>query len=260
MPAQVAFVDCEDAAKWADHLEIFRDAFASQQGPGEPQPLAWRRYRACAGELPSAAELAALDAIVVPGSHHSAVPDGSPEGHPRWMLAVMDLLRRVVRRGRPRLFCACFGHQLLAAAMGGEVRQGGSFVFKAEDVELGQPWHDWAGEADLQDPPSELRIIESHGDFVAALPPGAVALGGSASCRHELFAMGPSVLSCQGHMEFDAGLVRRRILPALREGGRLTPEEEAAAQTSLDAPMDISPIRHLVRQFLVGPAAAGARM
>ena len=49
-----------------------RDALA---GPGCGAGLQWvRRYHACAGELPSRAELDALDAIVIPGSHHSAVP------------------------------------------------------------------------------------------------------------------------------------------------------------------------------------------
>ena len=117
------------------------------------------------------------------------------------MLAAMELVREVVARGRPQLFCACFGHQLLAAALGGAVRSSDAFVFEAEDVVLGGPWRAWAEGAGIAADASwsgELRILESHGDFVATLPPGATLLGSSPTCINEVVAVGPSVLSVQG--------------------------------------------------------------
>ena len=137
---RVALLDCEDASKWSDHLDIWRDAFAG----GDDIAFEWTRYRACLRELPTTSALDSFDAIVVPGSHHTAVTPTDGQ-RPPWMQGAMDLIRGVVRRGHPQLFCACFGHQLLAAALGGRVEHGEKFVFKAEQIELHTPhWRDWA--------------------------------------------------------------------------------------------------------------------
>jgi GMP synthase-like glutamine amidotransferase len=99
---------------------------------------------------------------------------------------------------------------------------------------------------------SSLRILESHGDLVARLPPGAIALGSSATAVHEAYSIGDSVLSFQGHPEFTTELLESRILPALRENGRLTPTEEREAQTSFEeVAIDAQRNRRLVREFLL---------
>lgn len=140
--ARVALLDCEDASKWSDHLDVWREALAGDD-KSSSEELEWTRYKACQGELPTAAALENFDAIVVPGSHHSAVVPADGQ-HPPWMQAVMDVIRGVVARGHPQLFAACFGHQLLAATLGGRVDHGGQFVFKAENIELqARPWSAW---------------------------------------------------------------------------------------------------------------------
>lgn len=179
-----------------------------------------------------ARELDDLDAIVIPGSHHTAVPNDS-DNHPAWMLRVMELIRECAARGRPQILGVCFGHQLVAAALGGTVSSSESFVFKAEEVELREPsWSNWAqrvglqvdevadGAAGTRGVGPRLRLLESHGDFVASLPPQAIALGGSPSCEHELYAVGDSVLCMQGHPEFTPELLKERILPALQVHAR----------------------------------------
>ena len=139
---RVALLDCEDASKWSDHLDIWRDAFAGADD--DIAVLEWTRYRGCLGELPTTSALDSFDAIVVPGSHHTAVAPADGQRRPPWMQDAMDLIRSVVTRGHPQLFCACFGHQLLAAALGGRVEHGEKFVFKAEEIGLNaQPWRDW---------------------------------------------------------------------------------------------------------------------
>jgi GMP synthase-like glutamine amidotransferase len=285
---RVGLVDCEDASKWSDHLDVWREALAGDDESSEE--LEWTRYRACQGELPTAEALACFDAIVVPGSHHSAVIPADGQ-HPPWMQATMDLIRAVVSRGHPQLFGACFGHQLLAAALGGRVDHGENFVFKAENVELQvQPWRDWVFRvstvwhtpACIPQPSSSsralfsmrftcsnvtppqlglcgdvsswrgLRMLESHGDSVTELPPGAVALGSSPTCQHEMFSIGDNVLSFQGHPEFSVALLKDRILPALRENKRLSRCEEMAALASFDeVQIHAQSNRQLVREFLL---------
>ena len=97
-----------------------------------------------------------------------------------------------------------------------------------------------------------LQMLESHGDAVTQLPPGAVWLGSSTTCQYEIFSIGESVLSFQGHPEFSVALLKNRILPALRENERLSPLEEKAALSSFEAiQIQAQSNRRLVREFLL---------
>jgi GMP synthase-like glutamine amidotransferase len=65
-----------------------------------------------------------------------------------------------------------------------------------------------------------LRLLESHGDQVLALPPGAVTLATSGTAAHELWAAGPNVLAFQFHIEIDGRLAHEKIWPAIKAAGR----------------------------------------
>ena len=77
-PLRVAVLNCEDAVKWADHVDVLRCAYGS---PGD----AWTEYRCYDGEFPSDGDLDALDAVVCPGSRHSANDDALP-----WVAGLLD--------------------------------------------------------------------------------------------------------------------------------------------------------------------------
>jgi len=117
-------VDCEDLAKWDGiSAPLFLDRFARD---GDE----WSVVRAAKGEkLGSPSE---LDAVILTGSHYSA-NDDEP-----WIADLCEWLRVAVTgtpQG-PRVFAACFGHQVLARALGGEVstNPGGEFFFRAAHV------------------------------------------------------------------------------------------------------------------------------
>ena len=63
--------------------------------------------------LPSTAGL--YDVIFIGGSHYSAYEDLP------WISTLMDVLPQYAATGRVRLVGLCFGHQLLARALGGSV-------------------------------------------------------------------------------------------------------------------------------------------
>jgi len=116
MPHRVAFLNCEDAAKWADHADVWRQALMPlpRHARDEDGDIELVEYRAFAGELPSLRELDQCGAMVVPGSHHTAAVGAGLQ--PAWIEPTKELLRTVVRRRRPRIFGACFGHQLVRVA------------------------------------------------------------------------------------------------------------------------------------------------
>lgn len=102
----------------------------------------------------------------------------------------------------------CFGHQLLAVALGGAVerRPAGPEVGTAE-VELTT--------AGRRDPlfaglTSPLPVQQNHEDQVPVPPPGAEVLARSAGSPVEAFAHGPNIRAVQFHPEFDA--LRNRVL------------------------------------------------
>lgn len=104
----------------------------------------------------------------------------------------------------------CFGHQLLAQALGGKVEKfkGGWSVGRVEyslDETLGL---------------TETPLHAFHQDQVIELPPGAKNLGSTDFCQHAAFAYGDKALGLQPHPEFDDEFiddlleVRGHVLPS----------------------------------------------
>jgi GMP synthase-like glutamine amidotransferase len=152
--------------------------------------------------------LDAFDGWLVSGSADSAYDDRP------WIPPLEDALRAMIAREVP-LVAVCFGHQLLAQAMGGRVAKSpdgwGAGVHAYELLRTGEPW---------MVPPSDgpLRIIASHQDQVVELPDGAVLLARTDHCPVAAYTLGPAALAIQPHPEFTSavsgglvGLRRERI-------------------------------------------------
>jgi GMP synthase (glutamine-hydrolysing) len=149
--------------------------------------------------LPAASEVAA---VVVTGSS-AMVTDREA-----WSERTAQWLAGAVEQGTP-LLGICFGHQLLAHALGGKVddnplgRQIGTL-----DVTL----HDAAEHDPLFGGfPRRLHLPVSHRQVVTMLPPGATLLASSERDPHHAFAHGELAWGVQFHPEFDADIVRGYI-------------------------------------------------
>jgi GMP synthase-like glutamine amidotransferase len=97
------------------------------------------------------------------------------------------------------------------------------------------------GQGSSAECPSAFRLIESHGDCVRELPPGAILIGQSDTCRHEMYAAGKdlNILACQAHPEFELQYcIFDRILPAVTKASRIDDEERAAALQSFETFVD----------------------
>jgi GMP synthase (glutamine-hydrolysing) len=108
----------------------------------------------------------------------------------------------------------CLGAQLIAKALGAEVRAG-------ETKEIG--WHDVAlTDEGTSDPllghlGSETRLFQWHSD-VFELPDGAVHLASSQRCAYQAFRFGTNVYGFQFHLEVDEPLIERWLrVPAHRD-------------------------------------------
>ncbi|MEO1291666.1 MAG: type 1 glutamine amidotransferase, partial [Pseudomonadota bacterium] len=139
------------------------------------------------------------DAWIVTGSRHG-VYDNLP-----WMEGTKRLLRAAYAHEVP-VIGVCFGHQILAQALGGRVEKfTGGWGCGVHSYEMQTPpaWMKDAGG-------STFDLIAMHQDQVLELPLGAETLAGSEFCQHAMIAYGgaerPRALSIQPHPEFTAAL------------------------------------------------------
>ena len=123
----------------------------------------------------------------------------------------------------------CYGHQLLAHAMGGQVDYNPKGrEFGTVEVRL---LPEAADDLLLSHLPPVFRAQASHSQSVIALPDGAVRLAANDHDRHHAFRLGRTAWGVQFHPEFDADIVRaytRARDASLRADG-LSPESILAA-------------------------------
>ena len=125
-----------------------------------------------------------------------------------WSESTAEWLRDAVQCTTPVLGI-CYGHQLLAHALGGRVgpnphgRQIGT-----ERVLLGENAKDDALLAGFGD---SLRAHTTHAEAVLELPDAAVRLGSTRRDPNAAFSFGTAAWGVQFHPEFDAHVMKRYI-------------------------------------------------
>ena len=185
---------------------------------------------------PPPSDPAHCDGWLVSGSANSTYDDAP------WIAPIEAFLRSVLEAAVP-LVGICFGHQLLAQAMGGKV--------EASDAGWGVGAHTY----ELLGPPrtpgwpasSELRLIASHQDQVTVLPDGADVIARTDHCPVAGFTLGPRAMAIQPHPEYDAAM--SRALTTARYD-RIGPAAADAALASLGEPLDQEPVGAWIAAFL----------
>lgn len=152
-----------------------------------------------AREEPAFPGLGEVSALVVTGSP-SSVTERAP-----WMLRTEEYLRNAVS-GKLPVFGICFGHQMLAQALGGRVEKNPAGR-EIGTVELEQI----DGDPVLYDAPASYWVNMTHLDTVVALPPGARVLARTALDRHAALRFADSVWGVQFHPEIDGGVLREYV-------------------------------------------------
>lgn len=136
------------------------------------------------------------DAFVLTGSS-SSVTERAP-----WMLRTEAFIRAVATAHKP-LLGICFGHQIVAQALGGLVTR------NPRGREMGAMRVSRTGDDALfAGLPRAFDIHGTHVDAVAQLPPGAEVLATTPRDPHAAFRVGPWIKGVQFHPEFDADVMR----------------------------------------------------
>jgi GMP synthase-like glutamine amidotransferase len=126
---------------------------------------------------------------LITGSNASAYDD-TP-----WVARLREFIRLLYAK-KMKIAGICFGHQIVAQALGGSVvraAQGwGAGVRSSQVVD---------GKAAAYFPQGQMKLLYNHHDQVVALPPGAVRFATSEFCHNEGFYISNHVLTFQGHPE-----------------------------------------------------------
>ena len=163
------------------------------------------------------------DAWLVTGSRHGAYEDHD------WIPPLEDLIRAIHAGGRP-LVGICFGHQIVAQALGGRVEKfsGG--------WSTGRTLYDFEG--------VPLALNAWHQDQVIRPPEGAETIASGRRCAHAALRIGPHTLTVQAHPEFDARAIRGLIE---HRSGSVPAERLAQAEAGLALPVDNARIAQIGR-------------
>lgn len=193
-------------------------------------------YRVIDGQYPQS--LKECDGYLTSGSRYSVYEQS------RWINVFQAFIHQLYFQQVP-LVGICFGHQMIAQALAGEVvcsEQGWGIGSAQATVDLKEvqsfPW--------ITEPPANLSLLVSHQDQVIRLPDESTTLAGSDFCPNSIILVGEHFLGIQGHPEFtpeylfDLVKLRKSNYPA---------ETYQSALDSLDRPTDHLQVTQWIIQF-----------
>ncbi|KTC81583.1 glutamine amidotransferase-related protein [Legionella brunensis] len=165
----------------------YPDMFARLLHQVDPT-LTFSIYEAQRGQLPS--DLDEASAYLITGSRHG-VNDGFP-----WITHLENLILRL-HSSQKKIIGICFGHQLIAKALGGKVvlaSNGWGIGVSINQVTRKKSW--------MVPQQDALNLLVSHQEQVMELPLGAEILASSDFCPFYMLQINDNLLTVQGHPEF----------------------------------------------------------
>jgi GMP synthase (glutamine-hydrolysing) len=189
-----------------DYDKIFSDLLATKGFSSQAYFVVDQEYP----ESPADA-----DGWLITGSKHGAYED-----HP-WIAPLENFIRAVYADGRP-MIGICFGHQIIAQALGGKV------------VKYDKGWAVGHTEYDIQG--DKMKLIAWHQDQVVERPEAAEVIGSHPFCENAALLYDNRILTIQPHPEFDGEILE--MLINLRGEGLVEPDRLAKAQSGQNGPHD----------------------
>ncbi|MGZ8154181.1 MAG: glutamine amidotransferase-related protein [Burkholderiales bacterium] len=230
---KIALLGCDDVPQRFRHIAGgYHDMFAALLGPHIPNlDLEWIEvYRDAAPPAPGA-----FDAYLCTGSRWSVYEDRG------WIRELKYFIGRLHEDGTP-FVGICFGHQMLAEALGGNVERaeyGWGIGVHTMHVVKHEDW--------MSPPLERCKLLYMHADQVRTMPPDSVLLASAEHCPVAMFKVGDSMLGIEGHPEFPAAYEEALLLDRKE---RIGTERVDAALASLKDRTDERLIGAWIARFL----------
>ena len=178
-------------------------------------------------------DIHAADGWLLTGSRH-----GVYEDHP-FIPPLEAFIREAMAAGVP-LVGICFGHQIIARAMGGQVEKfAGGWAVGTQD-------YDFEG--------TNLRLNAWHQDQVTRAPDGAVSVARNAFCENAALVYGDRAFTVQAHPEFEDAFVQG--LMDTRARGVVPQDLLDGAAARMAEPKDSAVLARRIETFFKAARAA----
>lgn len=174
--------------------------------------LEFQSFRVVSGEMP--ASVYDCEGWLITGSRHGVYDNLD------WMAPLRDFIRELAALAMP-LIGVCFGHQIIAQALGGDVvksDRGWGVGLHYYQLDKSYAWMD--GQA------RQVGIYAFHQDQIVKCPETAEVFSSSEFCPFAGLSYGDSIISVQAHPEFEEAY-EVALLDAY--GGSVVPEDVVAA-------------------------------
>ncbi len=135
-------------------------------------------------------DISECDHWIISGSRHSANDEFS------WIRELERFVQKLYIKKR-KLAGICFGHQVIARALGGKVvhsEKGWGVGVSENRMIQKKSW--------VSSPPDSLNLLVSHQDQVSKLPESTEVIASSDFCPYYMLQYGQCFISVQGHPEF----------------------------------------------------------
>ena len=174
--------------EWVAQFGEYPEMFVQLVGNANPEAT-FSTWDVEEGIHPTQDDIDSVDGFIITGSKSSAYEDK------QWIRDLEGLIQRL-HAARKKMVGICFGHQVIAQALGG--------VVSKSDKGWGVGINVYAlGGAPFKDGHTgQLKLIASHQDQVHVLPPGAQNVVSNPHCENAGFVMGDHIFTLQGHPEF----------------------------------------------------------
>lgn len=204
---RLAILECdtplpETGKQYGGYCGVFKsllDAGAKAEGYGgvdETLDISMHQIEAHPDDYP---DINGVDALLLTGSKHDSFAD-TP-----WINKLVEYTAHALESKRVRIIGVCFGHQIVARALGVKVgRNPDGWEAAVNDVQLTQKGKELFRLG-------RLRIHQMHRDIAFAYPDGFELLGSSPVCSVQgMFSPG-HVITVQGHPEFTSKIMHEIV-------------------------------------------------
>jgi GMP synthase-like glutamine amidotransferase len=214
LPLRIGVLLCDHALAELGHLvggdyDNLFDEFLLTAATASGIAVDLSFFDAVNGVLPERRDV--CDAWVITGSQHDAYADNA------WTNNLRIFIRNVIA-AEARVVGICFGHQLIATALGGVVEPTDQWRLGPQRLALqATPWFR----------ETTVHLHAMHRDIITVLPAGATVIGAGTTADVPAYLLGDNVFCVQDHPEFPASYVSALIEA---RADRIDSETSSAAQ------------------------------
>ena len=159
-------------------------------------PKNLKEYMVAQGEFP--ADINECEGWIITGSPASCYDNEI------WIHQLINFVQDC-HKNTKKVLGICFGHQLLAHALGGKVEKsnkGWGVGVRNFSILRNTPW--------MKSNKKDSSLLFSHQDQVTELPPSAKLIATDNFCPNQIFSIDDHIFSIQGHPEFTKEYAKSR--------------------------------------------------